>query len=105
MSRLPIGDLGSGQIVRSNGIALVGLKIGEGLEVVGNTLVARGGTGTGGPGSGGQPGPPGPPGLPGPSGPPGATGPPGADAVFGNIDGGHSDSIYGGTTPLDCGGA
>lgn len=38
MSKLPIGDLGPGQIVRSNGIALVGLKIGFGLEVEGNSI-------------------------------------------------------------------
>lgn len=105
MSRLPIGDLGAGQIVRSNGIALVGVTIGEGLAIEGNTLKAvggGGGGGPGGPGEGGQPGPPGPQGIPGP---PGTPGPPGPAAVFGNIDGGHSDTIYGGTFPLDCGGS
>lgn len=78
MSRLPIGDLGPGQIVRSNGIALVGLKIGAGLEVVGSTLNVAGSSGGGGVGT---PGPVGPPGIQGPAGSPGATGPPGPAGI------------------------
>lgn len=38
MSQLPIRELGPGQLVRSNGIELVGLNIGNGLVISENTL-------------------------------------------------------------------
>lgn len=44
MSQLPIRELGPGQLVRSDGIALVGLKIGNGLVVSDNTLSTSSGT-------------------------------------------------------------
>lgn len=48
-----------------------------------------------------------PPGPAGSAGPMGPAGPPGADGISGdgNIDGGHSDSVYGGTPLIDGGGS
>jgi hypothetical protein len=51
----------------------------------------------------GPTGPTGPTGPSGPAGPTGPTGPAGDDD--GNIDGGQADSVYGGSDPIDCGGA
>jgi len=82
MSRLPIGDLGSGQIVVSNGIALVGLNVGTGLEISGNTLKTTSGTvastGTGEKGDKGDKGEQGEKGEKGDKGDTGDTGPTGA---------------------------
>lgn len=77
MSKLPIGDLGPGQILRSNGIALVGLKIGSGLEVDGNTL--RTSSGVSEPGLKGDKGEKGDKGDSGEKGEAGETGPAGSD--------------------------
>ncbi len=71
MSRLPIGDLAPGQIARSNGIQLVGLNIGTGLEVNGGTLEV---SAVGGIGPTGPTGPTGPSGPAGPAGPAGSGG-------------------------------
>lgn len=90
MSRLPIGNLGPGQLVRSNGINLVGLTIGSGLEVSGNTLIA---TASGGAGSIGQQGPKGD------KGDTGSTGLTGADGADG-VDGADGD---GGAPPTGTG--
>jgi hypothetical protein len=79
MSRFPTGDIGPGQIARFNGIHFVGLNIGSGLSVSGNTLTAAGIGGVGPTGPQGEQGEQGDPG------PTGATGPAGA--------GGSGDSV------------
>lgn len=96
MSRLPIGEIAPGQLVRSNGIQLEGLIIGEGLVVEGRTIKATGGSGGGGPGTQGEKGEKGEPGERGRTGDTGATGPAGADGgAFGIIDGGDADDVFG----------
>lgn len=82
--------------------------------LLGGTSTGDGGAGPPGPpgatgpaGPTGPEGPAGPQGLTGPAGPQGATGPAGPQGepgpVFANVDGGYSDSVYGGLPVIDAG--
>lgn len=85
MSRLPIGQLAPGQIVRSNGILLEGLTIGDGLVVDGRTLRS---SATGGAGTKGEKG------EKGDKGDPGANGADGADGDPATVNGARITSLF-----------
>ena len=104
MIRFPTGDIGPGQIAKFNGIQFVGLSIGSGLSVKGNTLEAVSSGSTS--GTKGEKGDKGDKGERGDKGDDGAIGPAGLDGgVFGIIDGGDADDTFGPGGIISGGGA